>query len=390
MSGLGGVRIAHVTTIAESLKMLLLNQLRALQSHGLDVTGISGQGEGGAELEAAGIRHMLVPFRRATNLTPLADARVTLHLANLFRRERFTIVHTHTAKPDLYAAIAARLAGVPIVVSTLHGFYFHDLMPKRTRAMYIRLARIGMRFCDIVLSQNEEDVATAMRESICPPSKIEVLGNGIDVVRFDRTRVSAASLAKLRHELGIADDAPVIGYVGRLVAEKGVLELLEAARAIRERHPRARLLLIGMIDEAKQDAIRPETAARYGVADTCVFAGHRDDMPELYALMDVCVLASHREGFPRTLMEASAMSIPTVATSIRGCRSCIEHGRNGLLVPLRDVGALAGAISSLLDDRARCEAMAAEGRKIALARFDERNVFEKVLATYERLLARST
>jgi len=381
------ISVAHVTTIADSLKMLLLNQLQTIQRAGFEVAGLSAPGSASTALEAAGIRHVDVPFVRATGLKPFADLRAFAHLVQLFRRERFTIVHTHTAKPDLYAAMAARVAGVPIVVTTLHGFYFHDLMPVRTRRFFARLARLGMAFSDAVLSQNSEDIETAVRQRICPASKIELLGNGIDLARFERERIDRTRVAALRRELGIADGALVVGFAGRLVEEKGVLELFAAAKAVQTRHPGTRLLLVGPIDRAKADALDTETAARHGIEKMCVFTGHRDDMPELLALMDVFVLPSHREGFPRTVMEASAMGVPVVATNIRGCRTAVEDGRSGILVPLKDAPALGDAICALLADPERRRRMGVEGRRVAVEQFDERRVFATVLRTYERLLA---
>jgi glycosyltransferase involved in cell wall biosynthesis len=380
------IKVAHVTTIPESLKMLLLDQLRAIREAGYDVTGISAPGDAAHALDDAGLRHVAVPFVRATGLTPVADLRAFAHLVRLFRREKFTVVHTHTAKPDLYAAMAARAAGVPIVITTLHGFYFHDLMPARTRRFYANLARIGMACCDEVLSQNPEDIDTAVREKICTASKISLLYNGIDVTRFDARRLPAGTRERMRTELGIAADAPVVGFAGRLVAEKGVPELLAAARTVLERFPTARLLLVGMFDRAKADAVRDELAREHGVEAMCVFTGQRDDMPELFAAMDVFVLPSHREGFPRTVMEASAMSLPVVATNIRGCRTAVEDGRTGILVPLRDVTALAEAICRLLGNAGLRREMGQAGRALAEASFDQQLVFGKVMAAYERQL----
>lgn len=379
--------VAHVTTIADSLEVLLLGQLDAIKQRGYDVVGVSAPGASSAVLERHGIRHIEAPFVRATMLTPFADVKALFDLVRLFRRERFTIVHTHTAKADLYAAIAARIAGVPIVITTLHGFLFHDLTPKGRRLLYANVARVGMRVCDLVLSQNPEDVETAVRERLCAPDKIEVLGNGIDLCRFDRSHVGALTTARLRSELGIDTDDLVVGYVGRLVAEKGVLELFEAMRRVRERFRTAKLLLVGMFDSAKADAINPATAAQYGIADACIFTGHRSDTAELYSVMDLCVLPSHREGFPRTPMEASAMELPVIATNIRGCRTAVSDGRTGLLVPVRDSAELAHAIERLLADEPRRRVMGRAGRQLALQSFDERRVFEKVLASYQRLLA---
>lgn len=377
-------KLAHVTTVDLSLRYLLLNQLRSIASVGYEVIGISSPGPDVPTIEAAGIRHIPVPITR--NFTPLADLVSLLRLYRVMRRERFTIVHTHTPKPGLLGQIAARLAGVPIVINTLHGFYFHDHMHPLWRRFYITLEKIAARCSDVVLSQNSEDIQTAVAEGICPRQKIKHLGNGIDIQRFDLRRLDATTVVGKRRELGLAEDAQVVGFVGRLVEEKGIKELLAAARLIVTQMPNVRFLIIGPIDDDKPDAITPEAAAEYGVADHCIFPGMRQDMPELYALMNVFVLPSHREGFPRAPMEASAMRVPCVVTDIRGCREAVEQGRNGLLVPLGDVRALAEAIIEILMNPERARQMAQAGRQLAEERFDERLVFEMVKSEYARLL----
>src|SRR5690606_10516281 len=135
--------------------------------------------------------------------------------------------------------------------------------------------------------------------------------------------------AKLERELGIQPGEPVVGFVGRLVEQKGILELLDAMRQVRAKIPNVRLLIVGPLDSEKKDALTVDVAKRYGLEDACVFTGMRQDMPELYALMDVFVLPSHREGFPRSPMEASAMSVPSVVTDIRGCRETVLEGETG-------------------------------------------------------------
>ena len=144
---------------------------------------------------------------------------------------------------------------------------------------------------------------------------------------------------------------------------------------------------MGPVDQEKPDALTPAVAQEYGVAEACVFTGLRQDMPDLYALMDLFVLPSHREGFPRAPMEASAMGVPCVATDIRGCREAVEPGRNGVLVPLGDPTTLARVLLKLLADPAQLRRLGAGGRDLALERFDERRVFERVLDTYRHLLA---
>jgi glycosyltransferase involved in cell wall biosynthesis len=178
----------------------------------------------------------------------------------------------------------------------------------------------------------------------------------------------------------------VVGFVGRLVREKGILELLEAGRRIRQRVPALRLLVVGPTDSDKSDALHPEVAREYGLEDICIFTGRRQDMADLYSMMDVLALPSYREGFPRTPMEASLMEVPSVVTDVRGCREAVEHGRNGLIVPARDATALAKAIEALLLDRDSAAALGKAGRILALERFDQQQIFSAVKLHYQRLL----
>jgi len=377
-------RVAHVTTVDLSLRYLLLNQLQRIQGEGYEVFAISADGPDVPVVEAAGIRHFAVPMTR--RITPIADLRCLWNLFRIMRRERFDVVHTHTPKAGLLGQLAARFAGVPIVANTLHGFYFHDDMKPWLRRFYIWMERFAAKCSDTILSQNREDMATAVAERIASAGQVKWLGNGIDVARFDRRRLADAALDDLRRDIGIDSKAPVIGFVGRLVEEKGILDLLEAAKAVVQAIPHAQFLIVGPFDDDKPDALRPEVAEQYGVAAHCRFVGMRNDMPELYALMDVLVLPSYREGFPRAPMEASAMGVPTVVTDIRGCREAVDHGENGLLFPVGDAGALARSLIELLGDDERRAQMGATGRRIAENRFDEQKVFDRVLDEYERLL----
>jgi glycosyltransferase involved in cell wall biosynthesis len=377
-------RVAHVTTVDLSLRYLLLNQLQRIQAEGYEVVGISADGPDVPVVEAAGIPHFAVPMTR--RITPIADLRCLWDLVRIMRREQFDVVHTHTPKAGLLGQLAARIAGVPTVANTLHGFYFHDDTKPWLRRFYIWMERVAAKCSDTILSQNREDMATAVAEHIARPEQLKWLGNGIDVARFDRRRLTDSSLEALRREIGLDADAPVIGFVGRLVEEKGILDLLQAAKAVIEAIPNAQLLIIGPFDEEKPDALRPDVAERYGVAANCRFVGMRNDMPELYALMDVLVLPSYREGFPRAPMEASAMGVPSVVTDIRGCREAADQGENGLLFRVGDADALARSLIELLRDDERRARMGETGRRMAEDRFDEQKVFDRVLSEYERLL----
>lgn len=377
-------RVVHATTVDMSVRHLLLNQLLSLRDAGFEVSAISAAGPDLDPVAAAGVPHYPVSFTR--RMTPLADLRAAWQLWRLFRRERFTIVHTHQVKAALFGQLAARLAGVPVVVNTIHGFYFHERTPRLKRRAWILLERLMARLSTLILSQNREDIETAIAEGICRREQIRYIGNGIDLTRFDRGVIDAAQLAALRQSLGIAPGDRVVGFVGRLVREKGVFELFDAVRQLQARVPQLRLLVIGPVDSEKPDAIDPGSDRLRDLAGTAVFTGYRHDMPQLYALMDVCVLPSHREGMPRSPMEASAMGVPCVATAIRGCREVVVEGENGFLVPLGDVPAMAEAIATVLENPAHAAAMRERARALAVERFDERHVFQRVAAAYRELL----
>jgi glycosyltransferase involved in cell wall biosynthesis/ribosomal protein S18 acetylase RimI-like enzyme len=376
------LRVAHLTTTDLTLRYLLLGQLRRLSAEGYEVTGISAPGPNADALQAEGIRHL--PWRNATrSWNPVADVRALAELVALLRRERFDLVHTHNPKPGVLGRVAARLAGTPLVVNTVHGLYATPEDRLRKRAAVLGLEWLAGRCSDLELYQSEEDLAWAGRLRLARKGRGHLLGNGTDTGFFDPARVPPERKAALRRELGLPADALVVGAVGRLVAEKGYRELFAAAGAVRQADPRVRFLAVGAPDLDKADAIsEAELAAAAG--DVAV-TGWRDDVRDLLAVMDVFVLASWREGMPRSAIEAAAMGKALVLTDIRGCREVARHDREALLVPPRDPGALAAAISRLVADPALRERLASAARRRALERFSEKDVAERVVAHYRRL-----
>jgi glycosyltransferase involved in cell wall biosynthesis len=379
-------RVVHVTTTDISLELLLGNQLAAFSAAGYDVIGVSAPGPFVPALEQRGIRH--VPLHHATrSFAPLEDAQALGELNAVFRRLRPAIVHTHNPKPGLYGRIAARLARVPVVVNTVHGLYAqpHDRFARR--AMIYGMERIAGLCSNAELVQNPEDVATLRRIGV-PERKLTLLGNGIDLGRFDPSRISDAEARAARTELGaVSPDDVVVGLVGRLVREKGYAEVFAAASRLRAQLPNLRFAVIGDDDHDKQDALDAGDRARADAAGVR-FLGGRADVDRLYAGMDIYVLASHREGFPRSAMEAAAMGLPVIATDIRGCRQVVDHGTTGLLVPARDATALADVITALAVDPDRRARLGIAGRAKATREFDERRCVETTLDTYRALLSR--
>lgn len=378
------IQVAHVTTTDLSLRFLLLNQLKQYRRAGYSITGVSRTGPDVPTLEAAGIRHIHVPLTRA--LGPFADLWALIALYDVFRREKFTVVHTHTPKGGLLGQYAALLARVPLRVHTIHGLYFPGTMKPSQRALYVWLERLTMMFSRYNFSQNPEDIPVAIQEKISKADRIELVGNGINLSHFDPERVSAERRAEIRASLGLAPHHKVVGMVARLVEEKGYLEIFEAARMLRSKEPDARFIFVGGFEPEKKDRLDAGVLARFGIEDIAQLLGHRSDVADLYAIMDVCVLPSHREGFPRSPMEASAMGVPCVVTDVRGCRQTVDDGVTGYMVPVKNPPALAEAIGKLLANAEHRKALGRGARAKAIAEFDERAVIDKILRAYDRLL----
>jgi glycosyltransferase involved in cell wall biosynthesis len=382
MSTVCPVRVAHVTTIDATLRVLLLHQLQAMRDAGFEVAGVSSSGPWTKDLEREGIRHFAVQSLNRQR-DPLSDLRALVDLVRLFRRERFTIVHTHMPKTGVLGRLAAHLAGVPIIVNTVHGPYGIERDRGLRRWFFLTLERLAAGVSDFELCQSREIFDLFTNLGIFRAERSAHLGNGIDLRYLDPGTVDHDAVAALRRELNIPPGAPVIGTVGRLTVDKGYREFIAAHQTVTASRPDAVFIACGPADD--RDALPPrliEGAEAKGVR----FLGFRSDMREIYALMDLFVMASYHEGFPRAAMEAAAMGKPLVLTDIRGCREVVTHGREGFLIPVRQVGPLAQAILHLLEDDGLRRRYGEASRKRALAEFDERHVVDHVLTTYRRLL----
>jgi glycosyltransferase involved in cell wall biosynthesis len=387
LSTLPGKKLVHVTTVDMSLVLLLGPQLRAFAEAGMEVVGVSAPGPFVPQLESWGIRHE--PLRHATRSTAVGqDAMALVELWQLFRRLRPDIVHTHNPKPGLYGRVAARAAGVPGVVNTVHGLYASPEDRVWRKAVVYALERAASLCSGAELVQNPEDLDVLARLGV-PGDKLVLLGNGVDLQRFQPAANDDAR-RQARADLDVDRDAVVVGTVSRLVWQKGFRELFAAAEQIRDAHPNVVFVVVGGSDPDKADAISPEGLATAGARGHIVFAGSRDQMEHVYPAFDLFVLPSHREGFPRSAMEATASGLPVIATDVRGCRQVVAHGKTGLLVPLRDSVRLAAAIEELVGDPALRRRMGAAGRRKAEVEFDEGTVVSKTMDAYERVLVRAT
>lgn len=379
----GRPKVLHLTTSDSSLDLLLMSQLQALRDGGYDVVTASAPGEYVPSIEAAGIRH--IALRHATRSMDMGqDLAMIRELYSVFRRERPDIVHTHNPKPGWFGRVTARLAGVPVVINTVHGLYATESDPRTKRLVIYWLERVAAAFSDRELVQSVEDIMV-LRKLRVPREKLVTLGNGIDLQRF--TVAGTDERARARAALGLADDEIVVGVVGRLVWEKGLREVFEMARRLPARVDRVRVILVGPLDPEKADGLEADDLVAIAEESGVEFLGERADIEMIYHALDVYVLASHREGFPRSAMEATASGIPVVASNIRGCRQVVADEETGLLYPVGKVAQLTEAVVSLVEDPIRRQEMSEAARAKAEVEFDQTSIIKTILKTYEDELA---
>jgi glycosyltransferase involved in cell wall biosynthesis len=366
------MKICQLCAVDFTLYHFLLPLLRGLRAAGHEVVGVCADGPLTGKVRSEGFRVEAMPFVRGYD--PRDHVRAFQRTVELFRHERFDLVHVHTPIASLIGRFAAARAAVPKVVYTAHGFYFHERMPWPKRAAFMGLEWIGGRFTDTLFTQSEEDAATARSYGLCRTGDILAIGNGSDPERFCPARPGDPGRRELRRSLGADDGTSVIAVVGRLVAEKGYPELFEAMRKVD-----AQLWVIGErlgsdhaadIDRAI-DAAQTDPTLRRRIR----LLGYRADVPALLRAADIFVLPSHREGMPRSIIEAMLSGLPVVATDIRGAREEVLEGQTGSLVPVRDPAALARALARLAAD----PAMRRRQGEAGLARAREIYVEEKIV-----------
>lgn len=378
------IKVCQIVSADISLKFLLINFMQYLQREGFEVWAVSSKGKWIPEIENQGIRVHTVEITRKL-FTPLADLTALIRLTFFLRKERFDIVHTHTPKASFLGQLAAFFARVPIRITTIHGLYFQEESSWQKKIIFMPIEWIIAKICHRAFSVNREDITTLIKKNIYPSRKVSYLGGGINVDRFNPDRFSKEFILQKKQEVGIPKDALVIGIVARLVKEKGFIPLFAAFAEIIKQFPEAILLVVGPQEPEKRDALNPDIVDEYGIRNNVLFLGERVDVVELYALMDVFVLPSYREGLGLSVLEASAMKRPVVASDIRGCREGVNQGQTGILVPSNNPARLAEALSYILSHPEEGKIMGEAGRKKVEAEFNEKVMFARMKEEYERL-----
>jgi glycosyltransferase involved in cell wall biosynthesis len=311
-------------------------------------------------------------------VSPHRDLLALAELVGLLRRERYGVVHTHNSKGGVLGRLAARIARVPVVIHTVHGFAFHGAEKPLRRWCFLQAERVAARWCDAVIYISRPLARWAARERLYPACRGSLIYSGIEPERFDARPDAGA----VRAGLGVPPGAPLIGQVSKLWEGKGHATLLAALPAILARFPDTRLAFVG--EGPLQGTLEAE-AARRGLADRVIFTGFREDVAAVTGALDVALLASAFEGMGRVVLEAMACGVPVVASRVGGIPDLVVDGRTGYLVPVDDAAAVAGAVTGLLAEPERRRRLGEEGRRRLTGRFTAERMVEQIADLYRGL-----
>jgi glycosyltransferase involved in cell wall biosynthesis len=325
----------------------------------------------GALLEAARAGGVPVYDGGLAALKSPAVAAAWLRLRALIKREGFAIVHNYLLRANIVGSVAARLAGVPVVLASKRGCH-------ERRGMELVGARLGNALSDCVTTNAEAVRDFVAENESCPRDKMVVIPSGIDTERF-----RPLPPGDTKTPLGLDPARPVVGIVTRMRTRKGVEEFLRAMVEVRRHLPGTQVAVAGEV-ELERDL--REMVAAGGMAADLHLLGRRSDMPAVLSSFDVFVLSSHDEGMSNAILEAMAMCKPVVATDVGGTGEVVQNGASGLLVPPRAVEPLAAAILEVLGDAPRARAMGERGREIVVGGFSSRSMVAQMEKLYLSLL----
>jgi glycosyltransferase involved in cell wall biosynthesis len=337
--------------------------VRALQEAGFAVAVIAPPDAYTPAVEALGATFIPIAIDQK-GLSPWRDFLTLRQYWRALRRLRPKAYLSYTPKPNIYGAIAARLLGVP-VVANVSGLGTAFIRTSWLTSLVKLLYRLAFARASVVFFQNDEDAALFLESRLVPPGALRrIPGSGVDLDRF-------------KPQPAPANERFTFLYVGRLLRDKGIEELVAAARIVRQERPDTAFRLVGAVDSANRTAIPAERVAAWAGEGLIEHVGSVSDVRPYLAAADCVVLPSYREGLPRSLTEAAAMGKPLIATEVPGCRSVVDDGENGFLCEVRDAGSLAAAMLRMLSlgTEARA-AMGAASRDKAVREFGEERIGE--------------
>jgi len=329
------------------------------------------------KIEQEGFKVYNIPFSR--NPISPSNFKAFFILLRLMKEKKYIMVHTHTPVTSFIGRIAARIAGVPRIVYTAHGFHFHEHGSKFRNFVYYRLEKFAGKFTDVLITINKDDYRVATEKNMAPNGKvIYIKGVGVDTEKFDPKKINEDKKREILSKSSINKEIFVVSSIGRLEREKHFDQIMEALRNVKKKGLRFKFLIAG--DGSLYSDLLKITKL-YGMQEEITLLGLIDEIPELLFVSNVCVTASSREGLGLSVLEAMAMERPVVAYNIRGVRDLVEDGVNGFLVPFGDVKALSEKIKYLLEHPEIAEEMGKKGRE----RIEKEFSLDAILLQMEKL-----
>ncbi|WP_342508564.1 glycosyltransferase family 4 protein [Sporosarcina sp. FSL K6-2383] len=378
-------KILQICAIDVSVDALLKPLILKSMEEGYEVHNACTDTGKFAELEAQGLTMIEISIDR--QIHPVKNLKSIWNLYKLMKKEKYDIVHVHTPVAALLGRVAAKFAGVKNVIYTAHGFYFHDEMSKKQYNLFFNIEKYAAKWMtDWLLLQSKEDYQLSLAQGFKSNDHTIHLSNGVDIWhKFHEKQVSFEELSQFQSENDLSGDDFVFTFVGRLVKEKGIFELIEAFKLLANNFPQARLVLIGGLLESERDHGSYQELMNDLEHPSIRYLGFRKDIPTIMKASDVFVLPSYREGLPRSIIEAMAMEKPIIATNIRGCREEVFPGENGLLVEKENSEELKKAMIELIENPQLVAKYAKRSRSIVEELFDEEKVLKKQIDLFDDL-----
>jgi glycosyltransferase involved in cell wall biosynthesis len=295
-------------------------------------------------------------------------------------------VHTHTAKAGFLGRLAAAMVGSPIIIHTVHGVTFHAHLPPATRWFYLMLERLAARFTDQFVAVGEDVKNIYLRSGVGSAPEYETIYSGMPLKDYlDAGQMSEGDRMALRRELGYEPHHRVVLMAARLEERKGHIYLFEAVHRLQPYHPDLRVLILG------KGAHRAELESRcraLGIDHIVAFLGHRHDLPRVLAASDISVLTSLWEGLPRVLVQSAAAGKPILTFDVEGAWEIVRDGRNGYVVPSRDIDTFTRRLDVLLRERDRARALGEAGRQRVSEQWEIETMLERLDDLYQRWASR--
>jgi glycosyltransferase involved in cell wall biosynthesis len=378
-------KLVRITTVPISLEKLLENQLRFMKQY-YAVTAISADQP---NLERVGkLQEVSVyPIEMTRKITPWQDLKAVWQLFLFLKKEKPFIVHSHTPKAGTVGMLAAKLAGVSHRLHTVAGLPLLEATGNKRKLLNI-VEKITYACATKVYPNSNGLKEIIIHEQFCEQEKLKVIGNGssngINTSYFDPELFSDNDKKTLQTNLGITSEDFVFVFVGRIVADKGINELIFAFRKLSLEMNNVKLLLVGPL-ESDLDPLTSETLQVIVDNKNIISVGFQNDVRPYFAISDALVFPSYREGFPNVVMQAGAMGLPCIVTNINGCNEIVIEGENGTIIPVKDSEAICVAMQKIVLNDAYRIHLQKKARPMIVSRYEQQVVWEAILAEYKSL-----